>query len=211
VPLPESRWLRKRAKHLNETFDLNINEFTHISVPPLQNKAEPLLTDWRIKTLSLQGAQSLQKTYQKMAPRVVKWAQKVPEKLGAFVQQPWVQRMGGFFTDMGAGLTIVFAKTIKHANQWDEDVNPFWHFFTRAFDEVPNFKKLVIGTGATALVGYLAVILGPVLWLNTVFTQMQKDSSRIGLMRADANMKDPRFFMIDPKAPSAIDLVKEGI
>jgi hypothetical protein len=47
------------------------------------------------------------------------------------------------------------------------------------------------------IIGGLAVLLGPVLLLNSLFTRWQKDSMRVGLMQADDAMKHPNFFKLD--------------
>ncbi len=46
------------------------------------------------------------------------------------------------------------------------------------------------------IVGGLAILLGPILLLNSIFTRWQKDSMRVGLMQADETMHHPNFFKL---------------
>ena len=90
------------------------------------------------------------------------------------------------------GFTLISEMASKHPEKTKS--------WTKWIQEGYKYKTLRytgIGVAGTVAVGGLAVLLGPVLLANSIFTRWQKDSMRVGLMQADDAMKHPNFFKLD--------------
>jgi len=77
----------------------------------------------------------------------------------------------------------------EKASQWTKWIQEGYKYKT--------LRNTGVGVVGTLAIGGLAVLLGPVLLVNSIFTRWQKDSMRVGLMQADDSMKHPNFFKLD--------------
>jgi hypothetical protein len=190
IPLPKVKWLEKVAN-------------THgIEVPGSGSKKwEPLLSDWRLETMgksaeafAMKKAEPLMTFLEKPEAEQQKVSEELQKKLDKLLEEkPFLKKFKQYGENLANdGFTLISEMASKHPEKTKS--------WTKWIQEGYKYKTLRytgIGVAGTVAVGGLAVLLGPVLLANSVFTRWQKDSMRVGLMQADDAMKHPNFFKLD--------------
>ncbi len=196
IPLPKVQWLEKMAKEHG------------VKIPASNGKKwEPLLSEWRLEAIG-KSAQA--------------FAKKKAEPLVTFLEQPDSEKIQTLENLQKKGEQLLeekpFLKPLKtvidHLKKDGEQL--IAEMATKPPEQAGSWVKWIkegfkykalrhtgIGLLGTATVAGLAVLLGPVLLVNSIFTRWQKDSMRVGLMQADDAMKHPNFFKLDPHAKTA--------
>ena len=177
VPLPKVKWLEKTAK------DLGVQRTASNG-----KTWEPLLSHWRLETIekSLKSEEFREKATRKLTNLATKLNTLLEEKPFLKPLKKYLDNVNQDLSKLNVKMQSLPPEQAKNVRKW--------------LKEASNYKTLrntAIGVGATTAVSGLAVLLGPGLLLNSLFTRWQKDSMRVGLMQADDAMKHPNFFKLD--------------
>jgi hypothetical protein len=172
VPLPRVKWLEKTAD-------------AHGITRPLSERKgwEPLLSEWRLDTIGKSFAAYARKKLEEFERNL---KQLLEEKS---LLKP--------LKTYGKNLDTDFSKLIEEMGTDPLEKTGDWMKWIKEGSKYKTLRNTGIGVAGTVAVGGLAVLLGPVLLANSVFTRWQKDSMRVGLMQADDAMKHPNFFKLD--------------
>ncbi len=190
VPLPKVKWLEKAAK-------------THgVEVPKSDAKGwEPLLNDWRLETMGKSAQAFVMKKIEPITTFLAEPQAEQEEALEGFQkkldklleEKPFLKPFKQYGEDLvkdALKLTEEMGTThSEKASQWTKWIQEGYKYKT--------LRNTGVGVVGTLAIGGLAVLLGPVLLVNSIFTRWQKDSMRVGLMQADDSMKHPNFFKLD--------------
>jgi hypothetical protein len=201
VPLPKVKWLEEAAK-------------THgVEVPKSDAKGwEPLLNDWRLETMGKSAQAFGMKKIEPITTFLAKPQAEQEETLEGFQkkldklleEKPFLKP----FKQYGENLAKDALKLTEEMGTTHAEKASQWTKWIQEGYKYKTLRNTGVGVVGTLAVGGLAVLLGPVLLVNSIFTRWQKDSMRVGLMQADDAMKHPNFFKLDgeekrnPQKPS---------
>ena len=172
IPLPKVKWLEQTAQAHG------------ITRPLSEGKGwEPLLSEWRLDTIGKSFA-----TY--AINKLVEFERNLTQLLN---EKSFLKPLKTYREN----LDIDFSKLIKEMETDHLEKAGDWMKWIKEGSKYKTLRNTGIGVAGTVAVGGLAVLLGPVLLANSVFTRWQKDSMRVGLMQADDSMKHPNFFKLD--------------
>ena len=190
IPLPKVKWLEKTAN-------------THgVEVPSSGTKKwEPLLSDWRLETMgksakafAMKKAEPLITFLEKPEDELKKVLEELQKKVDKLLEEkPFLKKFKQYGENLAnEGFTLISEMQMKHSEKAKD-----WTKWIQEASKYKTLRNTGIGVAGTVAVGGLAVLLGPILLINSVFTRWQKDSMRVGLMQADDAMKHPNFFKLD--------------
>ncbi len=190
VPLPRVKWLEKTAAAHG------------ITRPLSEGKGwEPLLSEWRLDTIgksakafAMKKAEPLITFLEKPEDEQKKVLEELQKKVDKLLEEkPFLKKFKQYGENLAKeGFTLISEMQMKPSAKAKD-----WTKWIQEASKYKTLRNTGIGVAGTVAVGGLAVLLGPILLINSVFTRWQKDSMRVGLMQADDAMKHPNFFKLD--------------